>query len=55
MLYEQCFARLPRVRALDLLEGWRPTYGEWLGEQVSAGFDRTTTARALEGLGIAWE
>ena len=53
MLYEQCFARLPRVRALDLLEDWRPTYGEWLGAQVRAGFDHTTTARALEAADIA--
>ncbi len=53
MLYEQCFARLPRVRALDLLEDWRPAYGEWLGAQVSAGFDHTTTARALEAADIA--
>ena len=55
MLYEQCFARLPRVRALDLLEDWRPTYGEWLGAQVRAGFDYTTTTRALEEKDIAWE
>ena len=53
MLYEQCFARLPRVRALDLLEDWRPAYGEWLGAQVGAGFGRTTTARALEAADIA--
>ena len=55
MLYEQCFARLPRVRALDLLEDWRPAYGEWLGAQVGAGFDYTTTTRALEEKDIAWE
>ena len=53
MLYEQCFARLPRVRALDLLDDWRPAYGEWLGAQVGAGFDRTTTARLMEAADIA--
>ena len=53
MLFEQVFSGRPGVAAGVLARQWVPSRGEWLSAQVSAGFDRTTSARLMEAADIA--